>query len=72
MSNCFGGVDVGQDKFFPCIIDIDNRKIHYPDSPAALCESDCVKWLTVFKPLFIAIDAPPRPSKPASHGCKAA
>ena len=55
---CFGGVDVGPTRHFPCVVDLERRVLDYPHTP--LAEAECVRWLRERRPAVVAIGAPPR------------
>lgn len=57
----FGGIDVGQDRHFPCVLDLEAASLTFPDNP--LSAQDTTQWLSERRPSSVAIDSPPRPNE---------
>ena len=57
----FGGVDVGKDWHFPCVLDLQEGLLTFPER--ALDAEEVTRWLAGWKATSVAIDSPPAPNK---------
>ena len=53
---CFGGVDVGLEWHFPCVVDLKRHVLEYPHTP--LRQAECVLWLREKGVGLVALCAP--------------
>jgi septum formation inhibitor-activating ATPase MinD len=55
-----GGIDVGKNKHFACVLDLDQNRLHM--ALAAPITHAVVDWMNQHKPDSIAVDSPAGPN----------
>lgn len=59
MTMRFGGIDIGKKRHFPCVLDLNARRVVLP--PSSLTLSETIQWIQSNPADELCLDGPPRP-----------